>query len=148
MRKLIAAAVMFGTAGLFVPAIARAHFNLMMPPSSANQDTHGDPQKTAPCGRPTASAGRPHGHRVRPGPVTVTIRETVFHPGHYRVALSTTGPSGLPADPAVTPVGKRPVCFDGDSESARVSGARGRHAPAHERAQRDADRSRSRYRPA
>ena len=27
MRKLIAAAVVFGTAGLFVPAIARAHFN-------------------------------------------------------------------------------------------------------------------------
>jgi MYXO-CTERM domain-containing protein len=35
--------------------------------------------------------------------VTVTINETVPHPGHYRVALSTTGPSGLPADPAVTP---------------------------------------------
>ena len=37
--------------------------------------------------------------------VTVTIRETVSHPGHYRVALSTTGMGGLPADPPVTAVG-------------------------------------------
>ena len=28
-----------------------------------------------------------------------------MHPGHYRVALSTTGQGGLPADPAVTAVG-------------------------------------------
>jgi len=33
----------------------------------------------------------------------VTINETVPHPGHYRVALSTTGQAGLPADPTVTP---------------------------------------------
>ena len=37
--------------------------------------------------------------------ITVTINETTFHPGHYRVVLSTTGQGGLPADPTPTPPG-------------------------------------------
>ena len=109
MRKLIAAAVMFGTAGLVVPAIAHAHFNLMAPPSWANQSAQGDPQKSAPCGQAdqgmTAVPTNVVTALATGATVTVTIRETVFHPGHYRVALSTTGMSGLPADPPVTAVG-------------------------------------------
>jgi MYXO-CTERM domain-containing protein len=37
--------------------------------------------------------------------ITITILETVNHPGHYRVALSTTTEDALPADPAITQVG-------------------------------------------
>jgi MYXO-CTERM domain-containing protein len=40
--------------------------------------------------------------------ITVTLTETIFHPGHYRVVLSTTGQSGLPADPPVTPLNSDP----------------------------------------
>jgi len=43
----------------------------------------------------------------------IKLRETVFHPGHYRVALSVNSRSELPADPEVmtrdTPQGPRSV---------------------------------------
>ena len=50
--------------------------------------------------------------------VTVTIGETVTHPGHYRAVLSTTGQAGLPADPPVDP-GQHALRIDGDPEPAR-----------------------------
>jgi MYXO-CTERM domain-containing protein len=95
--------------GLLSPASARAHFILQAPASWADQDGSGLPQKSAPCGQ--ADPGLPPNPTgivtsfAPGGTVTVTINETVTHPGHYRVALSTTGQAGLPADPAVTPVG-------------------------------------------
>jgi hypothetical protein len=33
--------------------------------------------------------------------VSITLHETVFHPGHYRVVLGLNGEADLPADPAV-----------------------------------------------
>jgi MYXO-CTERM domain-containing protein len=99
-------AVALGAAGIFVPAAARAHFILQAPPSASAQDSLGDPQKTPPCGGGTATnmaTAFASGDMV-----TVTVNETVFHPGHYRVALSTTGQSGLPADPPVTPSASDP----------------------------------------
>jgi MYXO-CTERM domain-containing protein len=94
---------------LLVSSPARAHFILQEPASWAEQGSLGDPQKSAPCG-----AADPGVTAVATGTVTafgqgqlvrVTINETVAHPGHYRVALSVGGQSGLPADPPVTPVG-------------------------------------------
>ena len=121
MRKLIAAAVMFATAGLFVPAIARAHFNLMAPPSWANQAGNGDPQKSAPCGQADQNMPAVPTNMVTAfatgATVTVTLRETIPHPGHYRVALSTTGQSGLPADPPVTGLGSSEEPAFGSLES-------------------------------
>jgi MYXO-CTERM domain-containing protein len=35
--------------------------------------------------------------------ITISFRETIFHPGHFRVALATTDRSELPAVPPVTP---------------------------------------------
>jgi hypothetical protein len=35
--------------------------------------------------------------------VTITLDETIFHPGHYRVALALNDRSELPAEPPVTP---------------------------------------------
>jgi len=62
-------------------------------------------QKTPPCGGDGVVATGAVTAFAPGDMVTVTINETVPHPGHYRVALSTTGQAGLPADPAVTAVG-------------------------------------------
>jgi hypothetical protein len=108
MPRFTVVAFVVGTVGLFVPAIARAHFFLQAPASWANQSQQlGDPQKSAPCGQ--ADPGNPAVPTnmvtavAQGGTITVRINETLFHPGHYRVALSTTGQGGLPPDPAVTP---------------------------------------------
>ena len=95
--------------GLLLQGSARAHFVLQAPANWADQDGTGSPQKSAPCGQadPGVTAN-PTGTVTAFAPgdsVTVTINEVVTHPGHYRVALSTTGQSGLPADPTVTAVG-------------------------------------------
>jgi MYXO-CTERM domain-containing protein len=109
-RFAIAAFVL--AAGALVPVAARAHFILQAPPSWAALDDLGGPQKSAPCGQ--ADPGQPASPTgtvtaFAPGAtVTITINETIPHPGHYRVVLSTTGQSGLPADPPVTAVGTDP----------------------------------------
>jgi MYXO-CTERM domain-containing protein len=95
-------AVALGAAGIFVPAVARAHFALQAPPSATEQSGLGDPQKEPPCGGPPAVPTNMVTAFSSGDMVTVTVTETIFHPGHYRVALSTTGPGGLPADPPVT----------------------------------------------
>ncbi len=81
-----------------------AHFKLLAPASWLVESDKGDPQKIAPCGGTSADAGTPSGEvtRVKGGQtLDVTVKETVFHPGHYRIALARTRES-LPADPAVT----------------------------------------------
>jgi hypothetical protein len=91
---------------------ADAHFVLMEPSASLMQNNLGDPQKVAPCGGQSADPVR--GTAANPGvpsnAVTkltggsqfhLKIQETVFHPGHYRVALARTA-SALPVDPVVT----------------------------------------------
>jgi MYXO-CTERM domain-containing protein len=105
MRRFTVAAIVLGAAGVLAPTAARAHFYLESPPSWAEQNSLGDPQKTPPCG---GDGAVPTGivTPFAPGDmVTIGLIETVAHPGHYRVALSTTGQAGLPADPPVTPVG-------------------------------------------
>ena len=78
---------------------AQAHFNLIMPPPA---DSASDGGKGAPPCGPTTASGVvtpvQGGH-----PITVSLNETVLHPGHYRIALSINSRSELPADPvAVT----------------------------------------------
>ena len=103
MRRCDIAALLAAGAVIFAPARAVAHFVLQSPASWAEQDTQGNPQKTAPCGQadpqiaavPTnATAAYRAGETI-----TVSIDEVTFHPGHYRVVLSTTGQGGLPPDP-------------------------------------------------
>jgi MYXO-CTERM domain-containing protein len=105
MCRFTVVAVALGAVGLVVPAVARAHFILQSPGSWAEQGSLGDPQKEPPCGvAPATAAATGVVTPFAPGDmVTVMINETVPHPGHYRVALSTTGQGGLPADPVVTP---------------------------------------------
>ncbi|MEY4641760.1 MAG: hypothetical protein RLZZ227_1754 [Pseudomonadota bacterium] len=80
---------------------AHAHFYLEAPASWIMQDEMGDPQKIAPCGGTNADGG------TRTGAVTavsggallrIAVLETVFHPGHYRVALARKI-NWLPDDP-------------------------------------------------
>jgi hypothetical protein len=107
ITNLLIAVVVVGIA-----ARADAHFVLISPAASLVQDRIGDPQKIGPCGGVSANPGR--GTQANPGvpsgAVTTVkggtnypllIQESVFHPGHYRVALARTAKQ-LPADPEVT----------------------------------------------
>ena len=88
---------------LVLPSIASAHFHLDAPATAYEQTAQGDPQKAFPCG-PTSTTGVATGDVttvVAGGTLTVTIDETIFHPGHYRIALAQDE-SGLPAEPPVT----------------------------------------------
>ena len=108
-KSQIAAMFAVGAVGVLAPAAAGAHFVLEAPPNWAEQDIQGQPQKTAPCGQADPQTMAVPTNAVtafEPGQmVTVTINEATFHPGHYRVVLSTTGRSGLPADPPTTEPG-------------------------------------------
>ena len=96
----------------WLAAEADAHFVLVSPAPSIVQNRLGDPQKVAPCGGVSANPGRgtPANPGVPSGVVTdikggssfhVLLSETVFHPGHYRVALAKSA-ANLPPDPKVT----------------------------------------------
>jgi MYXO-CTERM domain-containing protein len=92
--------VMFG----FI-ATAEAHFKLNAPASYSQQDpTYGDPQKSAPCAQ--ADPGNPivptnAVTEVQSGAMlAISITETIYHPGHYRVSIAQDMAS-LPPDPPV-----------------------------------------------
>src|SRR5687767_759330 len=91
---------------------ADAHFVLVQPAASLIQNRLGDPQKIGPCGGVSANPGRgtPANPGVPSGAITelkggstinLLVQETIFHPGHYRVALARTA-AELPPDPMVT----------------------------------------------
>lgn len=84
-------------------ATAEAHFKLNSPAAYSQQTAmYGDPQKDAPCG-PTAGGLMPTNQvtAVQSGTMlTISINETISHPGHYRVALAQNM-AGLPPAPTV-----------------------------------------------
>jgi len=91
-------------AGLVVVQAVHAHFTLRAPASWIVENDKGDPQKLAPCGGTEVNPGMPTGAvtAVRGGQkLEVVVEETVFHPGHYRIALARKR-NLLPADPEVT----------------------------------------------
>lgn len=89
---------------LVAPHMATAHFVLRSPASWRAQDALGSPQKLGPCGDEGTAAETGAVTAFSPGDtVTITLDETIFHPGHYRVALAVNDRSELPAEPAVTP---------------------------------------------
>jgi len=82
---------------LVVPRTAQAHFNLVQPPPADNATDGG--KGAPPCGPTSPSnvvTSVQGGH-----PLTISLTETVMHPGHYRFALSVNSRSELPPDPAV-----------------------------------------------
>jgi MYXO-CTERM domain-containing protein len=84
-----------------VQGSSSAHFRLDAPPADHAQNAQGDPQKAEPCGGGTTPTGMVTA--VQSGQtITINLEETIFHPGHYRVAIAQD-PSQLPAVPDVTP---------------------------------------------
>ena len=87
-----------------LPVSTDAHFILVEPSSWIQENQLGDPQKVGPCG------GEPGGDnaQILTGVITevtggsnlhLNIQETIYHSGHYRVALSVNSRNELPADP-------------------------------------------------
>ena len=99
VRAIVAVAI----ASLGPPA-AQAHFMLTSPPSWRLLNSYGDPQKVGPCGdEGTAPASGIVTPFTAGETISITLDETIFHPGHYRVALALTDRSELPPEPPVTP---------------------------------------------
>jgi hypothetical protein len=82
-----------------------AHFKLLEPASWLVESDRGDPQKAGPCGGSNTDWGKPSyivGKAVGGQKLHLKIQETIYHPGHYRVALAINSPTELPLDPQVT----------------------------------------------
>jgi hypothetical protein len=107
-RPALACAV-FG-ASLLLPKPAQAHFILQAPDSWMSEDSAGAPEKAGPCGNEGGGTPTNKVTAYQEGQkITVTIDEVVFHPGHYRIALSMKGAADgdkvqadFPDDPMVT----------------------------------------------
>lgn len=131
MKARIAAGLCV-SAMLLAAAPASAHFILVAPDAWVEVNVLGDPQKAAPCGTSDITKGTPTGKvtEMKGGDMLhIKIKETIYHPGHYRVALSVLDRSELPADPvaqtresprgpisvsgAIDPAPKPPVLADG-----------------------------------
>lgn len=110
MKRFLGMSALAAAATL-LPPFAAAHFRLLAPESAIIENNLGDPQKLGPCGGVSASAKGPANMGTPSGIVTkaiggsklhLKVQETVFHPGHYRVALAVNSRDELPADPKVT----------------------------------------------
>ena len=80
-----------------------AHFRLLEPASWIQESEDlGDPQWSAPCGGTLKDPGKPTGaitNATGGEKLHIKVRETVFHPGFYRVALAVNSRDELPPDP-------------------------------------------------
>jgi hypothetical protein len=95
-------------AALLASSSAYAHFKLNAPASMSVQSAAGSPQKNAPCGLSDTAGMADTSTKTNAVTVlqsgtmlAVKLNETVFHSGHYRVAIAQDLAS-LPADPTVT----------------------------------------------
>jgi|SRR5579862_1610947 len=100
-RLALVSAVLF----IGVPAVTHAHFRLVEPASWIVESELGDPQKAGPCGGTNTDYGKPTyaiTQKVGGSTLHIKVVETVYHPGHYRVALAVNSPLELPVDPKAT----------------------------------------------
>lgn len=100
MRHSVCFAI--GAVIVLAPSAASPHFVLMEPTNLLIQNEVGDPQKLAPCGGRSNDPGTPTNAitEKRGGDMLhIKIREAIFHPGHYRVALAVSSQDELPPDP-------------------------------------------------
>jgi MYXO-CTERM domain-containing protein len=105
-RGAIILGLVFGGVGASFSGAAQAHFYLHAPAAMTEQNSLGDPQKAPPCGDPGNATQTGIVTTFQAGEtITIEIDETIYHPGHYRVALSVNGPNDLPDAPPVTPMG-------------------------------------------
>ena len=130
--KLSIRAALCASVVLLAAGPASAHFILLAPDAWIETNIIGDPQKAAPCGTSDITKGVPTGKvtEMKGGDMLhIKIKESIYHPGYYRVALSVLDRSELPADPvaqtresprgpisvsgAIDPAPKPPVLVDG-----------------------------------
>ena len=103
MKHLVTILLVLVALSLVSPR-AEAHFKLLAPTSWLMEADNGDPQKAGPCGGTQANPGMPSNvvNKVTGGQkLHIKVQETVYHPGHYRVALAVNR-TELPPDPVVT----------------------------------------------
>ncbi len=105
MRYFVVGVFAVGGLAALAP-FADAHFKLLEPESWLMEDNRGDPQKLGPCGGTSDKAGTPSSivNKAKGGQkLHIKLQETIFHPGHYRIALAVNSRAELPPDPpAVT----------------------------------------------
>ena len=107
MRPFLSLSFALAATAAMAP-FAWAHFRLLEPASWIEENNLGDPQKLGPCGG--TSANQAKGKAANPGTPTnmvtkaqggqklhIKLQETVFHPGHYRIALAVNSRAELPA---------------------------------------------------
>src|SRR5690606_23170602 len=78
------------------------HFRLIEPVSWLVENERGDPQKAGPCGGSNTAWGTPSyavNEYVGGSMLHLELVETIYHPGHYRVAPAENSPTELPPDP-------------------------------------------------
>jgi len=100
------------------PAFA-PHFRLLEPVSWLIENERGDPQKAGPCGGSNTDWGTESyviNQAVGGSLMHIAVQETIYHPGHYRIALAVNSPTELPPDPeAVTrPTERGPYSVSGE----------------------------------
>ncbi len=81
------------------------HFKLLEPASWLIENDRGDPQKAGPCGGSNTDWGEESyiiTDAVGGSPLRIAVQETIYHPGHYRIALGVNSPTELPPDPETT----------------------------------------------
>jgi hypothetical protein len=86
---------------LGIAPFAWAHFRLVEPQGWIVEDNVGNPQKLGPCGGTSDNGGTPTNtvNKAKGGQkLHIKVQETVFHPGHYRVALAVNSRAELPPD--------------------------------------------------
>ena len=92
-------------ATVLLAPFAEGHFRLIEPKSWVVENNLGNPQKPGPCGGAIGDPGvSPTGAitKVQGGQrLHIQLLETVFHPGHYRIALAVNSRDELPKDPVV-----------------------------------------------
>jgi hypothetical protein len=105
MKNSVRTALVFTVLAGVVPTVAHAHFRLLEPTSWIVENERGDPQKAGPCGGTNTDYGKPTftvSKAVGGSKLHIKVQETIYHPGHYRVALAVNSPLDLPLDPKAT----------------------------------------------
>jgi len=106
MLKQVGSLMLSGAVLAILVPFASAHFKLIEPQSWLVENNLGDPQKLGPCGGTTANAGTPSNivNKAQGGQkLHIKVHETVYHPGHYRIALAVNSRDEFPPDaPAAT----------------------------------------------
>ena len=104
MRLTLPVAITIAAVAVAVPVAVSAHFVMVTPNGWLVEDRLGDPQKKGPCGGTSQNPGVETNivNQARGGDMLkLKVLETVYHPGHYRVALAVKDRSELPADPEI-----------------------------------------------